>query len=172
MLRLYRTDGALPPAFDLVVLGRKEKDMVIAAGRNPDRKEDDVDENGQLLNTLFDLGAPGPIQDADANEDAHAIAHANGDGGPDVMQPEPQIMPEGLPEGSDAHELAPLQAQMVAEAPIDRVPDAPMMSADMDGPGAPPSESLGENQSVVDSVAPPVDPNMVEPSLTSEAVHG
>ncbi|PSS03258.1 hypothetical protein BD289DRAFT_449648 [Coniella lustricola] len=178
---ILKTDGALPPAFDLVVLGRKEKDMVIAAGRNPERREEDVDENGQLLNTLFDLGAPGPIQDGNGNADAHDIAHENGAEVHNVMHQEPPPPPEQqqqqqqqqqqiVQEGSDVHELAPLQAQMVAEAPMDRVPDAPMMAADMDGPGAPPSESLGEAQSVIESVAPPVDPSIVEPSLASEAV--
>ncbi|KAM7205630.1 hypothetical protein V8F33_000956 [Rhypophila sp. PSN 637] len=37
-----KADSILPPSFDLVVLGRKEKASVIAVGKNPDRKEADV----------------------------------------------------------------------------------------------------------------------------------
>ncbi|EAQ89938.1 hypothetical protein CHGG_06557 [Chaetomium globosum CBS 148.51] len=50
---LNRTDTLLPRGFDLVVLGKKEKEAVKAVGKNPDRKEDDVDENGQPVNTEF-----------------------------------------------------------------------------------------------------------------------
>jgi hypothetical protein len=35
------------------MLGKKEREAVIAAGRNPDRKEDDVDENENPTNTLY-----------------------------------------------------------------------------------------------------------------------
>ncbi|KAM7220070.1 hypothetical protein V8F06_004584 [Rhypophila decipiens] len=37
-----KADAILPPSFDLVVLGRKEKASVIAVGKNPDRKEAEV----------------------------------------------------------------------------------------------------------------------------------
>jgi len=40
----------LPPSFDLVVLGKKERNAVIACGKNPDRKESDV-LDGRAINT-------------------------------------------------------------------------------------------------------------------------
>ena len=43
----------LPPGFDLVVLGKKERQAVIAAGKNPDRREDDVDDNDNPTNTIY-----------------------------------------------------------------------------------------------------------------------
>ena len=50
-----RGDFPLPPGFDLVLLGKKERDKVIAVGKNPDRKEDDIDEEGNLIDTEFEL---------------------------------------------------------------------------------------------------------------------
>ncbi|KAI8957728.1 hypothetical protein F5Y11DRAFT_360596 [Daldinia sp. FL1419] len=46
-------DRILPPGFDQVVLGQKEKDAVIKCGRNPDRKEDDLDEDGKITNNIW-----------------------------------------------------------------------------------------------------------------------
>ncbi|KAL7621249.1 hypothetical protein AAE478_008566 [Parahypoxylon ruwenzoriense] len=46
-------DRILPTGFDQVVLGRKEKDSVIAAGRNPDRMEDDIDRHGNVINNIW-----------------------------------------------------------------------------------------------------------------------
>jgi hypothetical protein len=43
----------LPPGFDLVVLGKKERQAVIAAGRNPDRKESDIDDDDKPTNTIY-----------------------------------------------------------------------------------------------------------------------
>lgn len=43
----------LPPGFDLVVLGKKERQAVMAAGRNPDRGEGDIDDNDNPTNTLY-----------------------------------------------------------------------------------------------------------------------
>lgn len=43
----------LPPGFDLVVLGKKEKNAVILCGRNPDRQEADLDENNMPNNTVY-----------------------------------------------------------------------------------------------------------------------
>jgi hypothetical protein len=43
-------DTVLPPAFDLVTLGRKEVEKVLSLGKNPYRKEAEV-ENGVALNT-------------------------------------------------------------------------------------------------------------------------
>lgn len=45
-----RADGILPPSFDLVVLGKKERNAVIACGKNPDRREADV-LDGHPVNT-------------------------------------------------------------------------------------------------------------------------
>ncbi|KAI1087385.1 hypothetical protein F5B19DRAFT_497421 [Rostrohypoxylon terebratum] len=46
-------DRILPPGFDQVALGQKEKASVIKCGRNPDRREDDVDEDGHVTNNLW-----------------------------------------------------------------------------------------------------------------------
>lgn len=43
----------LPLSFDYVVLGKKERQAVIACGRNPDRKEDDRDEQGKPIKTIY-----------------------------------------------------------------------------------------------------------------------
>lgn len=47
------TDAVLPPCFDLVTLGKKEVDRLISLGKNPYRKEDDVDQDGQAVNTEY-----------------------------------------------------------------------------------------------------------------------
>ncbi|KAB5559671.1 hypothetical protein GE09DRAFT_1113837 [Coniochaeta sp. 2T2.1] len=49
-----KADRVLPPNFDLVVLGKKEKDIVIACGKNPNRGEQDYDDANNVTNT----GAP------------------------------------------------------------------------------------------------------------------
>ncbi|KAI1417139.1 hypothetical protein F5Y13DRAFT_202700 [Hypoxylon sp. FL1857] len=46
-------DRVLPAGFDQVALGQKEKDAVIRCGRNPDRREDDIDEDGQVTNNIW-----------------------------------------------------------------------------------------------------------------------
>ncbi|KAI1258913.1 hypothetical protein F5Y18DRAFT_411816 [Xylariaceae sp. FL1019] len=44
-------DNVLPEGFDGVRLGQKERNQIVAANRNPDRMEDDLDEeNGQITN--------------------------------------------------------------------------------------------------------------------------
>ncbi|KAI1812246.1 hypothetical protein GGS20DRAFT_558766 [Poronia punctata] len=43
-------DAVLPAGFDFVYLSRKERDEVISFGRNPDRKEKDIDEHGNVTN--------------------------------------------------------------------------------------------------------------------------
>lgn len=48
-----RADAILPSGFDFVRLSKKERDDVIAAGRNPDRMEDDIDEEGHVINNLW-----------------------------------------------------------------------------------------------------------------------
>lgn len=58
-----RVDALLPRGFDLVVLGKKEREAVKAVGKNPDRRESDVDENNRPVNTEpvpEDLAAPVP----------------------------------------------------------------------------------------------------------------
>ncbi|KAI3398620.1 hypothetical protein diail_8968 [Diaporthe ilicicola] len=122
---ILKTDSHLPPGFDLVVLGRKEKDMVIAAGRNPERKEEDNDpDQGTPRNTLYDPASQ-----------RHAAAEA--------------AAPQGY-EGvaadavDDANLRALQEAQMQPEAPIGGgAPTAPMLA--QEGiPGTAPSEDLGE----------------------------
>ncbi|KAI1803657.1 hypothetical protein F4811DRAFT_321103 [Daldinia bambusicola] len=46
-------DRVLPPGFDQVVLGQKEKAAVIKCNRNPDRREDDLDEDGNVTNNMW-----------------------------------------------------------------------------------------------------------------------
>ncbi|KAI1129314.1 hypothetical protein F5Y10DRAFT_238676 [Nemania abortiva] len=46
-------DAILPSGFDYVYLGKKERDDVIAAGRNPDRREDDIDEQGHVICNMW-----------------------------------------------------------------------------------------------------------------------
>lgn len=62
-----KADVLLPPSFDLVVLGKKERNAVIACGKNPDRKEADV-ENGEPINTEYipddPMSAPARAQEA------------------------------------------------------------------------------------------------------------
>ncbi|KAI0906133.1 hypothetical protein F4823DRAFT_608316 [Ustulina deusta] len=50
-------DAILPSGFDLVYLSRKEKNDVIASGRNPDRMEDDIDERGRVIRNLWREGS-------------------------------------------------------------------------------------------------------------------
>jgi hypothetical protein len=45
------TDAVLPPCFDLVTLGKKEIKKVQDHGKNPNRREHDVDEYGRAINT-------------------------------------------------------------------------------------------------------------------------
>lgn len=56
-----RADGVLPPSFDLVVLGKKEREAVRAVGKNPDRKEADIGPDGRPVNTEY---IPEPIPSA------------------------------------------------------------------------------------------------------------
>lgn len=47
------SDKVLPPGFDQVVLGQKEKNAVTKCGRNPDRREDELDEEGEVINNIW-----------------------------------------------------------------------------------------------------------------------
>ncbi|KAH8677074.1 hypothetical protein BGZ61DRAFT_536020 [Ilyonectria robusta] len=51
------TDAIMPPCFDLVALGKKEIDRLISLGKNPYRKESDIDADGQAVNTEY-IGSP------------------------------------------------------------------------------------------------------------------
>ncbi|KUI72753.1 hypothetical protein VM1G_08167 [Cytospora mali] len=127
---MLKTDAPLPPGFDLVVLGRKEKEMVRAVGRNPDRKEEDNDpDNETVHNNIYteedpssdNMEASGPDDDPDAaakaaeearvNADFHALHNAS-------LQPEPHMG--------------------------DGAPTAPMMAPEEETVRAAPSEHLGE----------------------------
>lgn len=142
----------LPPSFDLVVLGRKEKDMVIAAGRNPDRREGDINANGDPINTLYDPNAPPPppLQLS--------------------IQPAPEAVAQEI-EQSEVDDLRPLQesAQMAINTHMGGgAPDAPMMTAEMAAPTQI-SESLGEGMSV-DADDAAIDPNISQAGPSSEVV--
>jgi hypothetical protein len=47
----------LPPGFDNVALGKKEKEAIAAVGRNPNRKEEDVDAATQTPINTLDFGS-------------------------------------------------------------------------------------------------------------------
>ena len=49
------TDAVLPPSFDLVNLGKKEINRLCSFGKNPFRREKDV-EDGKAINTEFQMG--------------------------------------------------------------------------------------------------------------------
>ncbi|TEA20155.1 hypothetical protein C8034_v009201 [Colletotrichum sidae] len=56
---LLKGDHPLYPFFDYIALGKKEREALISRGKNPDRKESDVDINGEVINTVYlapDLG--------------------------------------------------------------------------------------------------------------------
>ncbi|XXH05827.1 GCR1-dependent translation factor 1 [Hypoxylon texense] len=55
-------DWVLPAGFDQVALGQKEKNAVIKCRKNPDRREDDLDENGRVINNiLVEQDDDGPV---------------------------------------------------------------------------------------------------------------
>lgn len=152
----------LPPSFDLVVLGRKEKEMVIAAGRNPERKEADM-ANGVPVNTMYDPNAQAIAQSA-----SQPAPQADMDGNasqPDIAAQSAEAQHQQDMADGEAAIQALQEAPMMPEAPIGGAPDAPMMAtAEMgdalvigNGPPAPHSESLGE------------DAHTAEPSLDGAA---
>jgi hypothetical protein len=116
-------------------LGRKEKDMVIAAGKNPERKEEDNDpDQGPPRNTLYD---PAAHQRQAVNE-----------------APAPQHYQNIAADAVDDANLRALQAaQMQTDAPIGGgAPPAPMITRGI--PGTEPSESLGNFESQNPLAAP------------------
>ncbi|RYP47509.1 hypothetical protein DL769_011310 [Monosporascus sp. CRB-8-3] len=46
-------DKVLPACFDMVALGQKERNTVIRVGRNPDRKEHDLDQDNNVINHIW-----------------------------------------------------------------------------------------------------------------------
>ncbi|KAK7750464.1 hypothetical protein SLS62_007654 [Diatrype stigma] len=50
---MLRADTLLPAGFDLIALGKKERKQIMDIGRNPDRREDDVDEDGKVVNNIW-----------------------------------------------------------------------------------------------------------------------
>ncbi|ORY67720.1 uncharacterized protein BCR38DRAFT_483328 [Pseudomassariella vexata] len=56
-----KADVLLPAGFDGVCLGKKEREAVIKCRRNPDRTEEDVDEDGTVINTIYDPEVEDPF---------------------------------------------------------------------------------------------------------------
>ncbi|KAI1370704.1 hypothetical protein F4677DRAFT_437580 [Hypoxylon crocopeplum] len=46
-------DKILPSGFDQVALGQKERNSIVKCGRNPDRREDDLDAEGRVINNIY-----------------------------------------------------------------------------------------------------------------------
>ncbi|KAJ4420846.1 hypothetical protein N0V85_000425 [Neurospora sp. IMI 360204] len=101
-----KVDARLPPSFDLVVLGQKEKNAVIACGKNPDRKEADV-RNGIPFNTRYQI----PMQEqADAAEAGDQV-QVQGEEQPEMqLQAQAEVQTEAQPEAS---------AMVPAAVPVD-----------------------------------------------------
>lgn len=151
--------------------------MVIAAGRNPERREADV-ADGHPINTLYDPNAQAiaqnasqPAPQADMDGDVSQADAAIQSAEAQQQQQQQQDMADG-----EAAIQALQEAPIIPEAPIGGAPDAPMMAtAEMDGGAgealvvigngspAPPSESLGEE------AAPSVDGAASEQSSLVEA---
>lgn len=71
------TDVVLPPCFDLVALGKKEIDRLIGLGKNPYRREADVDENGFAIGTEYKQRRKGKVgEGADDDEEEEEVAPA------------------------------------------------------------------------------------------------
>ncbi|KAJ4298489.1 hypothetical protein N0V88_003519 [Collariella sp. IMI 366227] len=121
------SDSVLPRGFDLVVLGKKEREAVRACGKNPERKEGDVNESGKPVNTELEP------------EDAAAPALLPAPLAAAEPQPEPQqeALPEAQPEMQnevqlemhhDAHleaQAAQHEAQPEAQVEIQQVAPEP-----------------------------------------------
>ncbi|KAL2134197.1 hypothetical protein VTI74DRAFT_762 [Chaetomium olivicolor] len=118
-----KADAVLPRGFDLVVLGKKEREAVKACGKNPERKEADIDENGQPINTELvpEEAAPAPIP---------APLPA--------PEPQPELQPEALPEPQpeaqhdvqqEAQHDVPPEVQAEAQLEVQPQPAAPEPTA-------------------------------------------
>ncbi|KAH6630169.1 hypothetical protein B0J18DRAFT_393415 [Chaetomium sp. MPI-SDFR-AT-0129] len=110
-----KADVLLPRGFDLVVLGKKEREAVKAVGKNPDRREADV-VNDQPVNTEYvdkdatanPAPAPAPLPPADANPEEQL----------QLTQAEPQPQPQAEGEGQPQPQPEP-QAQAQTEVPAE-----------------------------------------------------
>lgn len=111
--------------------------MVVAVGRNPERREDDTDADGVVHNNIHDpealvgdnIEAVAPHDDPEVTAEAVEMARENADfqalqNAP--MQPEPHM-------GGEA-------------------PTAPMMAPEEEATPAAPSESLGDGESQADAL--------------------
>lgn len=72
-------------------MGKKEKDMIIAAGRNPERQEADIDENGTITNYMYAPVQPGMAHNAlpiiaAASASSPAAVDANADAPGDIAE--------------------------------------------------------------------------------------
>jgi len=95
-----KADAVLPPSFDLVVLGKKEKDAVKAVGKNPDRREADVGPDERPVNTEWDPNNQMPAAPAPEPEAEPTLAPV-----PEGDLPEQVPMPDApmdAPLGEDA----------------------------------------------------------------------
>lgn len=105
-----RADGLLPRGFDLVVLGKKEREAVKACGKNPDRKEADIDmsdpEKPRPINTELPTAVhaalPAPIA-------AIAPVAAMDPPEEESVAPEPESVQEAVQ--SEDNSLAAVQAE-------------------------------------------------------------
>lgn len=90
MWLFYRADAILPRGFDYVVLGKKEREAVKACGKNPDRKEGDVDENGHPISTeLGEDGMPAPLPALEPAPLPAPLPSAEAETEPQPVAPEP-----------------------------------------------------------------------------------
>lgn len=111
-----RVDSILPPSFDLVVLGKKERNAVIACGKNPDRKEADI-LNGIPTNTDY---RPDEQEQLDALE-AENQGHVQGSEEQPEMHLEAQaeVQSEAQSEASAmVHAETPADAEAIEAASI------------------------------------------------------
>ncbi|ROW16440.1 hypothetical protein VPNG_02679 [Cytospora leucostoma] len=126
---MLKTDAPLPPGFDLVVLGRKEKEMVIAVGRNPERREEHNDPDGVTIhNNFYNPEAPmgdnieAAVPEDDTNAAAEAEENANIHALQDApMQPEPH-MGGDIPTASmmaPDEEAAPVAAESLGDGEVE-----------------------------------------------------
>ncbi|KAK4102709.1 hypothetical protein N658DRAFT_494745 [Parathielavia hyrcaniae] len=102
-----KADALLPRGFDLVVLGKKEIAAVKAVGKNPFRKETDVDERGMAINTEYGpdmAAAPAPMPDPLPESEPQ----------PEQQQllPQPEVEEEPQPEHQAEHQLEEHQPAM------------------------------------------------------------
>ncbi|KAH7628478.1 hypothetical protein SMAC4_05434 [Sordaria macrospora] len=104
-----KVDAILPPSFDLVVLGKKERNAVIACGKNPDRKEADI-ANGIPINTEYRQNEQEQANAAEAGDQAHV----QGEEQPEMqLEAQAEVQTEAQPEASA---MVPAEAHVDAEA--------------------------------------------------------